>query len=278
MVKIVYSFLVLIVVCICACVFYLVNPNDAQYKSYYSQLQYFKAMDSGDINKAIDSLNNPVSIKYHYAQNFMLSNLLISAGRYDEAQKVIESFEKEYDYSHCAPRKFWGKLFCRLEFAAIGQPKFEYRKNLYLSKLYFAKGDYKKAVEYDNADKNRDVCYSTRLLSASGDIDAANKFMNLCAKKYEKARYPRAMHIARGSYLMAQKNYKAALSEFEKDIKLSNCQSIKTCRGNSTTYLYMAQCYKKLGNNSKALEYYNKILTNEPWNYKANEEIKKLKK
>ena len=46
----------------------------------------------------------------------------------------------------------------------LNQPN--YSKNYYLSKLYFAKGDYKKAVEYNKKSEIQDGCFSSMLYSA----------------------------------------------------------------------------------------------------------------
>ena len=56
--------------------------------------QAFKALDAGNADKYFKYMDNPVTVKYHFSGNYTLAINYIIAGRYDDAQRVINSYKK----------------------------------------------------------------------------------------------------------------------------------------------------------------------------------------
>lgn len=284
MYKFIYSFFGVLVITIIASTAIILNPYDKQYQSYYLEQQAFKALDSGNADKYFKYMDNPVTVKYHFSGNYTLAINYIIAGRYDDAQRVINSYKKEYNYGFCAEStKSLSKFLCRLDYSfentfMKNQP--QYSKNYYLSKLYFAKGDYKKAVEYNKKSEVQDGCFSSMIYGAVGDKKAASDNLLLCKIQQKNKKYPRKLYLASGYFYLKQKQYDKALIEFQKDLNTTQCGNGKyrKCRGNNTTYFYMAQCFEESGSKEKAKSYYKKILFNEPWNFKAKKGLETLKK
>lgn len=277
--KIVFSFVIATVVFATVFALFIVNPNDAQYKSYYLENQALKALSNKNIDKYFDDMDNPVSVKYHQEKNYTLSKMYVSAGKYDNAKKVIDSFEKSYDYSYCMAYKPAMRFICR-GLVPYSKSNFSYDKNKNLSFVYFEKGDYKKSIEYYKKSENSDSCFATKLYAASNDMNTAERFLKFCKIEQNDKKYPRRLYSAQGYLYLKQNKYEKAEAEFKKDLSTTKCgkENFENCRGNNTTYLYLAECYKENGKIKKAAELYKKILFNEPWHFKAKNGLKSIEK
>ena len=262
-------------ICVSAgCIFYLINPNDAQYKSYYYEEEARKALAAGDIEKYFINIDRPEIIKYHFASNHILVQEYIDAGKYDDALRVINAYEKDLDYYQCTPYKPLKRLGCRI-LITVNNVSISYNKNHLISQVYFEKGDYKKALDYELKSEKKDPCYLSRIYSALYDFKNAESLLTECKQRSTTKKYiKRSLHFSNGYFLFKQKKYKEAIVEFEKDINTLKCGNV--CRSKNRTYLYLAECYKNLGNKTKAKEYYNWILESENYFFKAKTGLSEL--
>ena len=94
-------------------VFYLVNPNDPQYKTYYKENAAIEAFSNKDIETYFKYMDNPVTVKNHSGPATLLAYTYAESGKCDDAVRVINSFEKENDYSYCMQYNPLMRLACR---------------------------------------------------------------------------------------------------------------------------------------------------------------------
>ena len=263
--KILLSF-VLILIFLCGLVFYLVNPNDEQYKSYYKELIALESFDKGDMESFVANMNNPVTVKYHMP--FTLYLALIDMGRYDEAEKAVNSYIKYYDYSFCAPHKVGMKLFCRITnmFFEVNVPNFD--KNYWLSLIAFEKGDYKAAVDYNLKREKQNACYNVKLYSSIENFELAEKNLKECEKRFFEKKNKHNLYQTKGYFYLKQNKFKVAEDFLNRSIrKTSKNQNVY--KGNNSTYLFLAELYEKTNNLDKARTFYEMVIKTDPYNYKA---------
>lgn len=266
MLKKILSLFVLLLIFLGGLVFYLVNPNDEQYKSYYKELIALESFDRGDMESFVNNMNNPVTVKYHMP--FSLYLALINMGRYDEAINTVNAHVKYYDYSFCAPYKIGMRLFCRVTdmFWGVKLPDFD--KNYWLSYIYFEKGDYKTAVNYNLKQKKQNACYNVKLYSAIENFELAEVNLKECEKKFFEKKSKYNLYQTMGYFYLKQNKLKAAEDYLTRSVrKLSKKDSLY--KGNNTTYLLLAELYEKLNNQDKARDYYEKVIKTDSYNYKA---------
>lgn len=263
--KILLSF-VLVLIFLCGAVFYLVNPNDQQYKSYYKELIALESFDKGDMESFVDNMNNPVTVKYHMP--FSLYLALINMGRYDEASEAVNAYVKYYDYSFCAPHKIGMKLFCRITnmFWSVDAPDFD--KNYWLSLIAFEKGDYKTAIDYNLKREKQNACYNVKLYSAIENFELAEVNLKECEKKFFEKKNKYNLYQTMGYFYLKQNKLKAAEDYLTRSVRKSSKKD-SSYKGNNTTYLLLAELYEKLNNQDKARDYYEKVIKIDPYNYKA---------
>lgn len=263
--KILAAFFVILIIAGGFC-FYLVNPFDPQYKSFYSEMQAYQAYQKGDIDTFIKYMSTPVTLKYHAPVVLYLT--LANKGRYDEAIAAINAFQRYRDYSVCAQYKPAMRVFCRLSdiFFPVQPPKFD--KNYWLSKIYFDKGDYKTAVDYLDKSTMRPPCYSAKLYAAAENFELADKEIKLCEAQYAPKKYKYALYSTKGYYYLRQKKYDVALDYLTKAV-IKVAPKYKNYRGNNTTYLLLAQLYKEQNKLDKARYYYELVIKTDPDNYRA---------
>ena len=253
--------------------FYLINPNDPQYKAYYQQNKALDAYNTGDIESYFKYSENPVGLSYNYPSNLLLVKNYTIAGRYDDAIRVVKSFKKDYDYSHCIRFNPLMRAVCRIDIM-VNSKDFGYNDNLLLSKIYFSKGDYKTALDFNNKLEKKNACYSASLYAANGDIKTAYEYLEKCALEQKSKKYPREFYVAAGDIYKSQKLYLQAISEYQKDIASVKCG--KSCKYNNATYLLIADSYKEAGRIEQAKQYYKNILSTEPWYFKAQQGLASL--
>lgn len=263
-------------------IFYLVNPNDPQYKSFGLENAALIAYSMGNYDEYFKNFDNPITVKYHFAQNTILANEYAIAGKYDDAQRVIESFKKHVDYSACIKHKPAERAICRIDamFLSATPPQINYDKNFQLAKLYYQKGDYDKSLEYNSKAKKKYSCFDATLYARAGMMDQAEESLKLCEKSQEFNKNKKSLYTAQGVLFIEQKKYNEALNEFNKYLDSTQCGKGKflKCRGNNEVYLYMAEALVKTGKNNEAKKYYEKVLKTEPQNIKAKNGLQLLKK
>lgn len=248
-------------------VWYLTNPNDAQYKSYYMENAAFEALLNNDIDTYFKYMDNPVSIKFHYGSSFILANKYAETGRYDDALRVLNSFEYDRNYSFCAQYKTAMRFACRLSDMVsnvIYPAEYSFDKNIYSANIYFKIGDYEKAIEFDKARSRNNSCFSAQLYAEAGDLKKAEEFLQQCKSTNR--------HLTAGIIAMKNKDYKTAEKYYLKAIN-PNCIRLARCSANNSAYLHLAELYKKTGNCAKSVEYAKKVLKISPYNYKAQQYV-----
>ncbi len=272
----------IIAVLIIATLAYLASPYDSQYKAHDLERKALKAYFDGNTDEYLKNLDNPTTIKYHFAQNLVLANEYALIGKYDDAQRVIESFKKHVDYSACIKHKPAERAICRIDamFLSATPPQINYDKNFQLAKLYYQKGDYDKSLEYNSKAKKKYSCFDATLYARAGMMDQAEESLKLCEKSQEFNKNKKSLYTAQGVLFIEQKKYNEALNEFNKYLDSTKCGKGKfqKCRGNNEVYIYMAEALVKTGKNNEAKKYYEKVLKTEPQNIKAKNGLQLLKK
>lgn len=272
----------IIAVLIIATLAYLASPYDSQYKAHDLERKALKAYFDGNTDEYLKNLDNPTTIKYHFAQNLVLVNEYALIGKYDDAQRVIESFKKHVDYSACIKHKPAERAICRIDamFLSATPPQINYDKNFQLAKLYYQKGDYDKSLEYNSKAKKKYSCFDATLYARAGMMDQAEESLKLCEKSQEFNKNKKSLYTAQGVLFIEQKKYNEALNEFNKYLDSTKCGKGKfqKCRGNNEVYIYMAEALVKTGKNNEAKKYYEKVLKTEPQNIKAKNGLQLLKK
>ena len=252
-------------------IWWLVNPNDIQYKTYYKERAARKAFSNKDIETYFKYMDNPVTVKNHYVEAMLLAYAYAESGKYDDAIRVINSFEKENDYSYCMQYKPLMRLACRIIHIkspiSIGS---SLDKEIYLSYVYLLKGDYKKAIEHDKKRRNQNYCFSARLYAEAGSLQQAENLVKNCKNKRE-------INQTKGILLQKNKNYAGAEKFYLQSLN-KNCEMNPNCPGNITSYLYLAELYKEMGKIQPAESLCKKVLTIEPWNSKAKACLNSTKK
>ncbi len=266
MLKKILIFFVFVLIFLCGAVFYLVNPNDEQYKSYYKELTALESFDKGDMESFVNNMNNPVTVKYHMP--FSLYLALINMGRYDEAINTVNAHVKYYDYSFCAPHKIGMKLFCRITNIFFGVSVHNFDKNYWLSLIAFEKGDYKTAVNYNLKQKKQNACYNVKLYSSIENFELAEKNLNECEKKFFEKKNKYNLYQTMGYFYLKQNKLKAAEDYLKRSVRYSSKKD-SLYKGNNTTYLLLAELYEALNKQDKARAYYEEVIKTDPYNYKA---------
>ncbi|MBS4761031.1 MAG: hypothetical protein KHX03_10075 [Clostridium sp.] len=247
----------------------LVNPNDDQYKTYYKENAAIEAFSNKDIETYFKYLDNPVTIKNHSGQATLLAYAYAESGKYDDAVRVINSFEKENDYSYCMQYKPLMRLACR-SIHIISPLSISLDKEIALSNIYLLKGDYKKAIEHDKKRKKQNYCFSARLYAEAGDLQQADNLVKNCKNKRE-------INQTKGIIAQKHKNYSEAEKFYRQSLN-KNCEKNPSCTGNNTSYLYLAELYTEIGKTQSAEFLCKKVLTTVPWNSKAKTCLNSTKK
>ena len=250
-------------------VFYLVNPNDPQYKTYYKENAAIEAFSNKDIETYFKYMDNPVTVKNHSGPATLLAYTYAESGKYDDAVRVINSFEKENDYSYCMQYKPLMRLACR-SMHIISPLNLNIDKEVALSNIYLLKADYKKAIEHDKKRKKKNYCFSAHLYAETGDLQQADNLVKNCKNKREINQTKGIIAQKNKNYIEAEKFYKQSLNK--------NCEKNPNCTGNNTSYLYLAKLYTETGKTQSAETLCNKVLTTVPWNNKAKTCFNETKK
>lgn len=247
-------------------VFYLINPFDAQYKTFDLEAKAQEAFKKDDMDAYVKYMNNPVTVKYHAPIGLYVT--LITLGRYDEAEKAVKSFVRFKDYTACGPMTYPQRFMCRALdiIAPVKGPHID--KNKWMSVIYFEKGDYEKALEYNNKVKKQNDCYNVNLYSALGDFSKATKNLNDCEFEFLERTNIAILYRTRAYYNFKQKKYDEALKYLNKSL-ITPSENVAKFKGNNESYLLMAQVYTEMKQPEKAREYYERILKISPYNYKA---------
>lgn len=255
--------------------FYLINPNDAQYKASEAEMIALKAYSKGDFETFVKYMNNTTTVKYHAP--FILYLTLTNMGRYDEAIKAVNSFEKYIDYGYCSQYKGVMRAACRIAdiFAPVQAPYVD--KNYYLSRIYLEKGDYKSALEYGLKTKKDSPCHKVKLYAAVNETEKTDKYIKLCEAAYAPNKYKYGLYKTKGYMYLKQKKYDVALDYLNKSIMKVSEKNAKY-QGNNASYLLLAQLYEEMNNPAKARYYYELVLKNDPYNYKAQKGVGLIKK
>ncbi len=263
----------LIIVVLAGVVFYLVNPYDPQYKSFYTERKAMYAFKKGDVDTFIKYMNNPVTVKYHAPMNLYLT--LAYTGKYDEAEKAVQSYVKFKDYSVCAQYKIPGRLFCRVTdiFFPVQKPQID--KNHWLSIINFEKGDYKKAEEYNLKSKKQSACYNTKLYAALGNYKKADKYLGVCEQQFAHKEIKNALYRTKGFYYLQKKKYDVAEDYLKKSIIAPKRAEFRI---NNSSYLLLAELYTKMNKPQQARHYYELVLKTDPYSYKAQKGVGLIKK
>ena len=168
----------LVIIALIGFTFYLINPNDAQYKSFYDEAKALEALKKDDMDSYVKFMSNPVTLKYHAPIGLYVT--LITLGRYDEAEKAVKSYITYKDYTACTLMDYHERFMCRILNMLYPTQGPDVDMNKWLSIIYFEKGDFEKAFEYNKRAKKQSVCYNVKLYSALGDIPEATKNLNDC--------------------------------------------------------------------------------------------------
>ena len=275
MLKKILIFIVAVVLVSGAILFYLINPNEAQYKSAYNEKLAAEAYLRGDMESFVEYMSNPVTLKYHAP--FVLYYILTDMGKYDEAINAVNSFKKYVDYSYCVQYKGFLRAACRIAdiFAPIQTPYVD--KNYFLSKIYLEKGDYKSALEYGLNIRRDTPCHKVKLYASVNDTQKTDKYIKLCEAEYAPKKYKYRLYSTKGYVYLKQKKYDVALDYLNKSIMKVPPQN-KNYQGNNQSYMLLAQLYEEINQPDKARYYYDLVLKNAPYNYKAQKGIARIKK
>jgi tetratricopeptide (TPR) repeat protein len=232
------------------------NVKNIDYKVHFS---YEKSCADGTLierryNQAIEArMKYSLMIKYTSPYNEMLAFFLKQSGRYDEAIKVLSSFEREPDF--CLPDfmqyvSFTGGIASMRSYLVSASPfgilvckyfaNFESYtvNNNRIAEYYFLKSDYDNALKY--LDSKQDGCLAVKIYAAKGDFSNAEEYQQECIKD-----------DALGYLQFKKKNYQEAENYFNK----------KEAPRNATRYKNLGMLYMEKGDYAKAAEYYKKALS-----------------
>ena len=260
----------LVIIALIGFTFYLINPNDAQYKSFYDEAKALEALKKDDMDSYVKFMSNPVTLKYHAPIGLYVT--LITLGRYDEAEKAVKSYITYKDYTACTLMDYHERFMCRILNMVYPTQGPDVDMNKWLSIIYFEKGDFEKAFEYNKRAKKQSVCYNVKLYSALGDIPEATKNLNDCEFEFLDKRNLSTLYRTRAFYYLKQKKYDLALNYLNKSI-INPPENYDKYKGNNETYLLLAEVYKAMKQPDKARHYYELVLKTSPYNYKAQKGI-----
>lgn len=256
------------------------NPNDEQYVAYrlnnvatekYPEL----VVKKHDLNAYYKLADQPLINKYNI--NWPLAMTYTDEGRYDDALRVLDSFNpKKNYYGEC-----WGVVSPRFTspFAASLQrfacraiihshilqlsPQAKYVKNAYLANgyyyLYYNKGDFKKALGYlEKIDTN--FCGQAKANAGIGNFEKAEELYEDCSDDY-------AQLVIKGLMLTKQRDFSAAEETLLKAVEMAPTAD--------EAYLVLAEMYKQSGQIFKSRDYARKALDIKPYSAKAKSYLAK---
>lgn len=251
----------LLFIILAACVF---NPYDKQYQSYYDETAAMTAYSNNDINSFFKLTDTPTTVKHHTGRMLILSVLYKMTGRYEDSIRVLNSFERERDYSFCAlDKEPVKKIACRLAFTFYND-SYHFDRNEKISNVYYEKGDYKKAKEYSEKADKINHCYKARIYANMNESDKAESSFEQCKIKNKKE-----ITKTKGIIFHSEKKYAQAEKEYLSLINKA-CSKSGKCKGNNDVYMLLGKLYYDQGQFAKAISYYKKVLKQEPYTYKAN--------
>lgn len=265
--KVLIIFLLIVAVIIVG-VFLLINPKDRHYVATLREDKAVSFYEKNDFNKYFEYMDNPTTIKYHFSPAYMLSFAYVSAGRYNDAIRVVSSFsQKDVSYGVCISHdKITQRILCRL-LAKDSYIDF-YDKELGLSKIYFVKQEYDKAIEHYNLSNKSEPCYISKVYASIGDFESAKNALAECDSSLNKV-IPRTKKLANAYFEFRNGNFDNAENLF-KELVNKSCEQKDRCIGNNDIYYSLAQMYYKQQKYDLVLEYCDKILRSQPYSYWAN--------
>lgn len=246
------------------------NPYDKQYQAFLSEKVGLKDYTNKDINGFIKNYDNPVTVKYHMPSMRMLSIVYKQIGRFDDAIRVVNSYEKDKDYGFCVLYKSpINRSICRLV-SVFSNNDITIDKNLIISEIYFEKGDYAKANEYFEKSNKMDLCYCSKYYALANNNKQANSYLHKCmidnSISLKKRLLTKAYVLSKQQqYFEAEKIYKSLIN--------SQCDKRINCTGNVEIYMELADLYKSRKLYSKAIFCYKKALKVQPYHYNANKGV-----
>ncbi len=239
-----------------------------------------------------DYEQNQDLIKYSFAHNTILYYHYLNNGRYKDAIKTIDKFEKDDFYPTCYRYqsnrvRFICKTKMRIFNYFFGPViNTEEQKHTYKANAYYKSEDIenaKKELRLKEESSSLSNKLQFKIYLEEKNFEEAEKFLEI-ANKYDKKIYTAELYSAKKEYQKAEKIYKELIQNLPKrdDIKIDYAtmlmkqnkysQAIKILKSaKEDKYFYainynLGVCYKKIGNNKKAKEYFKKVLSKKPDN------------
>ena len=243
--------------------------------------------------KNIDDYENfPNLLKYSFTHNTILYFHYVNNGRYSDALKTIDKFEKDDFYPTCyryqsKRLRFVCKTKMRLFNYVFGPVvNTDELKHTYKANAYYKLGDIEKAREEISLKKEKSSLTDKILFKIyleNKNFDETEKFLET-KNEYDKQIFTAELYQAKGEYKNAEKIYTDLIKNMPKrdDIKIDFAamlmeqkkysKAIKILKSaDENKYFYavnynLGVCYNNIGNVQKSKEYFKKVLSKNPDN------------
>lgn len=231
-------------------------------------------------------------LKYSFSHNTILYYHYLNNGRYKDAIKTIDKFEKDDFYPTCYRYqsnsiRFLCKTKMRIFNCFLGSViNTEEHKHTYKANAYYKAGDIEKAKEEISLKTEQSPLTDKikfKIYLEENNFDEAEKIIeNL--NDYDKKIFKAELYSTKKEYKKADILYTEILKELPKrdDVKIAYASmlikqnqysnAIKILNSaDENKYFYAVNynlgiCYKNMGNNKKAKEYFKKVLSKNPDN------------
>ena len=269
-----------------------------------------KIQNNFDYKKCIpenieDYEKNQNLIKYSFTHNTLLYYHYISVGRFEDAIKTIDKFKKDNFYPTCYRYQSNNLRFlCKTKmkiFNLFFEPIIntnEYR-HTYKANAYYKMDNIEKAKEELSLKTEKSSLtdkINFKIYLEENKFDKAEEIIE-SSNTYDKKLYTAELYFAKKDYKNSELLYKELIKELPKrdDIKIDYAillinqknyskaiNILKSAKEDKYFYAVnynLGVCYKNLGNNKKAKEYFKKVLSKNPDNktfieYLATNELK----
>lgn len=239
-----------------------------------------------------DYEQNQDLLKYSFSHNTILYYHYLNNGRYKDAIKTIDKFEKDDFYPTCYRyqsnrMRFVCKTKMRMFNTIFGSfINTKEQKHTYKANAYYKSGDTEKALQEIELKKEysplTDKIKFKIFLEANNFQEAENIIEN--KNRYDKKIYTAELYSAKKEYKKAETLYTELIKDLPKrdDIKSDYAimlikqgkyshaiNILKSAKEDKNFYeinYNLGVCYKNLGNNKMAKTYFKKVLSKNPDN------------
>ena len=266
------------------CIMFLPEPQE----KIQNNFEYKKCIP----DNVEDYEKNQDLLKYSFSHNTILYYHYLNNGRYKDAIKTIDKFEKDDFYPTCYRYqsnrvRFICKTKMRIFNHFFGSfINAEEQKHIYKANAYYKSGDIENAKKELNLQKESFTLSDKikfRIYLDEENFEEAEKLIEN-KNSYDKKIYTAELYSAKKDYLKAEKLYNEIIKDLPKrdDIKISYASMLMKQKQYSTAikilksakedkYFYainynLGACYKNIGNNKQAKEYFKKVLSKKPDN------------